>query len=215
MATPGQMVQTMADVLGIPAATVSQYDRQLAEAGLRTTGGRGPSAAKVGATDAANLLIAILGSPVSGASIRAAQQICETLGSQLVRPKFSNTAEFRRYGLHSLVALPKTHTFREVIAALIEGVRLGELFRIENYENQPIEFDLIFKITVVSPRMWAQITVDGYRENDQQVGYCRLIYSNVSREEGSNYKYHDLRQERTISFLTLRTLGALIASDME
>ena len=62
MATPGQMVQTMADVLGIPAATVSQYDRQLAEAGLRTTGGRGPSAAKVGATDAANLLIAILGS---------------------------------------------------------------------------------------------------------------------------------------------------------
>ena len=88
MATPGQMVQTMADVLGMPAATVSQYDRQLAEAGLRTTGGRGPSAAKVGATDAANLLIAILGSPVSGASNSSGAASLRNSRIALGPPKF-------------------------------------------------------------------------------------------------------------------------------
>jgi hypothetical protein len=44
MATPGQLV-----------------DRVLAESGLRTTGGRGLSAAQVTAADAANLLLAICG----------------------------------------------------------------------------------------------------------------------------------------------------------
>ena len=59
MATPGQLVQAMATALGISVATVTQYDRQLAENGLRSKGGRGVSAAAVTARDAANLLIAI------------------------------------------------------------------------------------------------------------------------------------------------------------
>ena len=59
MATPGQLVQVMADILGIPKATVTQYDRVLAEKGLRSKGGRGTSAARVTSRDAANLLIAL------------------------------------------------------------------------------------------------------------------------------------------------------------
>ena len=61
MATPGQLVRTMASVLGIPEPTITQYDRNLAEAGLRQIRGRGTSAAEVSAEDAANLLVAILG----------------------------------------------------------------------------------------------------------------------------------------------------------
>src|SRR5439155_17694246 len=68
MATPGQLVKCIAEALGIPEPTVVQYDRLLAENGLRSKGGRGTSAAKVTAVDAANLLIAIMGSPVAGAS---------------------------------------------------------------------------------------------------------------------------------------------------
>ena len=36
MATPGQLVEVMAHVLGISKATVIQYDRVLAEKGLRS-----------------------------------------------------------------------------------------------------------------------------------------------------------------------------------
>ena len=64
MATPGELVDTMAEVLGLPIATVTQYDRQLAENSLRSRGGRsrGP-AQKVTPRDAANLLISIMASP--------------------------------------------------------------------------------------------------------------------------------------------------------
>src|SRR4051812_9790994 len=80
MATPGQLVKCIAEALGIPAPTVVQYDRLLAENGLRSKGGRGNSAANVTPIDAANLLIAIMGSPVAGASIKPAIEVCKTYG---------------------------------------------------------------------------------------------------------------------------------------
>jgi len=43
MATPGELVRTVAEALGIAEATVVQYDRNLVAAGLRTKGGRGRS----------------------------------------------------------------------------------------------------------------------------------------------------------------------------
>lgn len=161
MATPGQLVQTMADVLGIPAATVGQYDRQLAEAGFRTVGGRGTSAAKATAIDAANLLITILGAPVSGPSIKAAKQTCETFGTLSMRPNFSDTRKFKRFGLRSLAELPKKHTFRDAVAVLIEGASCGELFRIVDGNDVLLEADFCFGVTVHSMHPWAEIMGDG------------------------------------------------------
>src|SRR5258705_2750991 len=80
MATPGQLVKCIAEALSIPEPSVVQYDRLLAENGLRSKGGRGTSAAKVTAGDAANLLIAIMGSPVIGASIKPAIEGCKIYG---------------------------------------------------------------------------------------------------------------------------------------
>src|SRR5258707_15474353 len=72
MATPGQLVECVAAALNVPRATVVLYDRILAENGLRSKGGRGRSAAKVTVEDAANLLIAIAGTPTSGIGSAAA-----------------------------------------------------------------------------------------------------------------------------------------------
>ena len=80
MATPGMLVQVMADTLGISAPTVTQYDRVLSENGLRSKGGRGTSAAKVTAKDAANLLIALMASPVQGGPMRDAADTCRIYG---------------------------------------------------------------------------------------------------------------------------------------
>jgi hypothetical protein len=76
MATPGQMVQTLAEATGVPRATVAQFDRVLAENGLRSSGGRATSAARVTPRDVANLLLAIMGSPMSGAAIKEAARTC-------------------------------------------------------------------------------------------------------------------------------------------
>ena len=127
MATPGQLVQAMADVLGIPAVTVAVYDRQLSEAGLRTKSGRGTSAAKVTSTDIANLLMAILGSPVFGPSIKTAAQTCEKIGSSYIIDGTDNLETFSKIELKTLAALPKRHTFREAFVAIIDGAVSGAI----------------------------------------------------------------------------------------
>src|ERR1700730_13281650 len=62
MLTPGELVREVAAITGVPEATVAVHDRNLAVAGLRTRHGRGTSAAKMTARDAAHLLTAIMGS---------------------------------------------------------------------------------------------------------------------------------------------------------
>jgi hypothetical protein len=64
--TPGNLVRAVSAEFDIPHSDVLQYDRRLAEMGLRTSGGRGPSAPNVTFSDAANLISAsILGGPLA------------------------------------------------------------------------------------------------------------------------------------------------------
>lgn len=62
MTTPRELVLSVAMHAGVPESTVTQHDRNLSVAGMRTMGGRGRSAARVTYQDAANLLIAVAGS---------------------------------------------------------------------------------------------------------------------------------------------------------
>jgi hypothetical protein len=59
MARLSELVETIARVEGMDLATVRLIARNLREAGLITTSGRGPSAAKMTLADASNLLIAV------------------------------------------------------------------------------------------------------------------------------------------------------------
>src|SRR6516165_1680764 len=112
MATPGQLVQAVAQALGIPVETVTNYDRVLSENGMRSKSGRGRGAAKVTAGDAANLLIAIMGSPIAGASVKEAANTCRKYGSLTVT-KVSGTSDFGSLGLPTLDQLPNKHTLHE------------------------------------------------------------------------------------------------------
>jgi hypothetical protein len=208
MATPGQLVETMAHVLGVPVATVSQYDRQLAEAGLRTSTGRGTSAATVTATDAANLLIAILGSPISGASIKAASQTCETLGALPVRKPIS-TRKFGKFGFDSLAVLPRTHNFRDAVSALIGGVGNGEPFK--KFRN-PLRFrDFSFDLNVDSPALSAGLL---YSLGPSWPLMASLTYGlgYKSASERTEFK-PDLEQRRRVTFRTIDSLATLIKAE--
>jgi hypothetical protein len=139
MATPGQLVECVATALNVPHATVVLYDRVLAENGLRSKGGRGKSAAKVTAEDAANLLIAIAGNSSDGINSAAAtverfsrlkygrQADWRALISENTPPELVKAAEEIRQTdfmkVPGMDHLRSDHSFRDGLIALIEAVR--------------------------------------------------------------------------------------------
>ncbi len=221
MATPGELVKCIAEALGIPAPTVVQYDRLLAENGLRSKGGRGTSAAKVTPADAANLLIAIMGSPVAGASIKPAIEVCKTYGKLRVRlgGTSENIKTFKRLGFPSLSKLPISHNFREGLAALIAAASVGESLIIPDEDGRPPlvgpENDWFVGLTLDSPTPWAQIIVDASLGEARPSEMARLVYHNMRRDrDGGHWApagSGNLHQSRNVTFKTIRRIGALLA----
>lgn len=76
--TPGQLVRVVADVLGIPEATMVVYDRRLVAEGLRSKAGHGRGSAQVTVRDAAHLLTAVLGSAQVKDSAATVRRYTET-----------------------------------------------------------------------------------------------------------------------------------------
>lgn len=117
MASPGELVKVIALAVDMPEAAVTNIDRQLAIAGLRSKGGRGISAARVTPRDAASLLTAILaGGPSKEAatSVRRYQETRAHLGA-------AEPAPYDGLGFIELQTLPVAHSFIDALAALIEA----------------------------------------------------------------------------------------------
>lgn len=224
MATPGQLVECIATALNLPHPTVVQYDRLLAENGLRSKGGRGPSAAQVTAKDAANLLLAILGSPVAGASIKPAIEVCKTYGRLPV--KLGGTSQtmktFKKLGFPTVAKLSTSHTLRDGVVAIIEGACIGEtlVIPVEPEEGEPLsgpENDWFVSITLDGPTPWAQIIADASLGNVRPSEVGRFVYHGMKRDRDGGFwappGSGDLHQSRHITFKTIRRIGELLARD--
>jgi hypothetical protein len=214
MATPGQLVQAMATALGISVATVTQYDRQLAENGLRSKRGRGTSAAAVTARDAANLLIAVAGSPLGGPAVKEAVRTCEAYGSLKALQRASwRLDKFPKFGLPTMASLPAAHSLREALSVLIDGVEKGEIFQIPDREG-PLTADFCFGVRFEGPEPWAEILADGSIGEQKPSLTARLVYTSAEVAKGIRKRRPargDLHQTRYISFATIRALGSLIS----
>jgi hypothetical protein len=206
MATPGQLVQTVSEMLGIPAETVTNYDRVLSESGMRSKSGRGRGAAKVTARDAAYLLIAILGSPIAGASVKEAANTCRRYGSMPVLGHVSGTHNFAKVGLKMLDALPKKHTLHDGISALIDSAAKGEHYFIRGAKRQSHWTDRLFVIRLTGPRPWAEITAD--TSFGEGKNFARRVYTGSKFDEIGK----DLHQERKVTYRTIRALGSLLSA---
>ncbi len=195
MASPGELVAVMADSLGVPRATVAQYDRALAENGLRSSGGRGLSAAKVTAADAANLLIAIMGAPISGAPIKDAARTCRLYGALRyrigIRPKTHEI--FKR-----LADLPATHTFHKALVVLIDGAA-----EVDAISADELGLDVQLTGPVHRARIIAQppAVLDSTK-------WATLTY--VGRGDGLERRDFGLRQSREVRFRTIWQLAATL-----
>ena len=113
--TPGQLVKAVAIALDVPEETVVQHDRNLAVAGLRTTGGRGRSAPEVTHRDAARLVASILGS----VKVKDSASVVERLDQARVSTETKKRLPFPRF-----VELPENHSFIDALTAEDQAARL-------------------------------------------------------------------------------------------
>lgn len=143
MATSGSMVTALAQNLGQSRAKVESVDRSLSEAGLRTTGGKGRSAAKMTGMDVVNVMFPLLmNAGASDAPAVAAQitKLPKTMSSVRNAPASDDVldqlAEGTDWSFFMLSdhadfplgpALSQTSTFGETLALLVDAMAASDL----------------------------------------------------------------------------------------
>jgi hypothetical protein len=127
MATLSELVETIADAEGMDASTVALIARYIREAGLITTGGRGPSAARMSVSDATNLLIGVNATTNASEAANVVRRYRD-LESYQVR-SLADSRPVQKYGM-----------LGEAIGQLIEATGAGEIR--EQFFGQDVPFDL-------------------------------------------------------------------------
>jgi hypothetical protein len=205
MATPRQLVETVAEVLGVSVATVIVHDRNLSTAPvpLRTVAGRGRAAAKITAVDAANLLIAVSASE----SVKNSVWTVLTYGGMRLtsRSTSSGLTSTTPTRIRSVDELPYNHTFGEFLAALIDAVAANEL--------RPKEFKATVRFEAPRPSADLEWTFPELREKQkgelkelrgERMGYELKPKTKWSGESG------DLFRTTEFSETTILRVGAII-----
>jgi hypothetical protein len=148
-------VRIVAAALGLPEPTVVVHDRNLVMAGLRTKGGRGRSAAKVTARDAAHLLTAILASAQVKDSVHSVRRYSDT------RPHVQTPSGsgFNRMGIKELSDLPAKHSFVDALEALIKAAANGSLQKGREPGRGPL-----IEVAALTPRTVGDIRIAGIKK---------------------------------------------------
>jgi hypothetical protein len=197
MASPGDLYNVIAPLLGVSPATVRAHDLALVRAGLRTSGGRGRSAAKMTSRDAASLTIVTM----------ASNSLRDTVAT------FNDFAGLQTKKRWSLVgqdspiqALGERHTFLEAFTAIIDGVRSdrieiaqhprGEIRTRRHFGENPIDI----RISLYMPHCYASISFLGPKDTIIE----RRGYTGGGDRSGSE----TINMERTYT-IDDRTLYAL------
>ncbi|MGH7048686.1 MAG: hypothetical protein ACREE2_20115 [Stellaceae bacterium] len=108
------LVETIAEIEGIDPGTVGLIARKLREEGLIAMSGRGPSAAKMGPADAANLLIAVNAANTTEEAVGVVRQYRRLQAAQAI--DLSEPSRDVRLG-----------RLGEAIEQLLEGIARSEL----------------------------------------------------------------------------------------
>lgn len=152
MATPGELVKAIAAATGTPEPTVIQHDRNLVTAGLRTKGGRGPSAPKVTPRDGAHLLTAILGSEQVKDSVETVLRYSDTVEhhgwSARTYPK-----DYQPLGTPPFDELSEEHSFIDALEKLI-AMAMTDAYE-ELFGREPLNC----QVFVTWPHTHARITL--------------------------------------------------------
>jgi hypothetical protein len=184
-ATPRQLVEIVAEVTGVSAATVTVHDRNLATAPvpLRSVAGRGRAVAKVTAGDAANLVIAVAASESVKDSVATVNIYRDLRGKK----DKSHIA----IGVPAYDELPANHTLGQGLAALIDAAAAAKS------QN--------FDVTFYWPKR--KVRID-WGDGD---GYSGVTYESKSKLPP---RVDDLKKTTSISQSTIFRIGYALAEPL-
>jgi hypothetical protein len=218
MASPGELVRTFSELFGIAEPTIVLHDRNLVVAGMRSKSGRGNSAARMTARDAAHLLVAVLGSSHVKDSAETVRRYWE--------------ASFRKDGsgydestITALRDLPHDHSFVDAVEALFAAAADGSLERAMYNSIGEFGFPPLIEITVQTPGELGDISIRG-GDTSGHGRYCLpgpLEYYQTSSltiedVDAFNEKFKDrfpvsdLVQYRKVTAKTIIGIGRLLRS---
>jgi hypothetical protein len=175
MASSGDLIDAVSDVLGMNRSTCSSVFRELRTAGLVTNEGRGRNAAAMTVRDAATYLLAICGAErvqdaadaverYSGLVARTGPAAAGTVVT--ITPSWHDVAsEFPR-----LAALPLGHVFMDAIVALLESFIQGSP-------------DAIVHVNMRAPYPWAGVEIFTQRDGEPKT-HVSIWYSDEGDEDG-------------------------------
>ena len=223
MASPGELVWKVSELLGIPEPTIVQYDRNLVVAGLRSKSGRGTSAARMVPRDAAHLLVAVLGSDQVKNSAQTVRRYSET------RIYKAMSGGYQQSAVAGLINLPPNHSFVDALESLIAAATDGSLQYamsedIEEIAGEKLGFLPIIEIIIQSPHPIAELWIRG-TEMDGHGHYALpdpwdqhvTLYPPAEEVEAwrrKTQRYHvttDLTQSRHIIAKTILGIGEALS----
>ena len=211
MATSGQLIEGMANILRYPKQEVLKHDRFLAEQRLRTVGGRGRSAARMTSLDAASLLGSIMAAPANNDPLHKSADSWRSYRdlpcmARLQKVEGSEADTRWQSGIRQLDALPEGHTAVAAIAAAIECAAEphhwmrgpnSPAWRATHPDNIVIDFHS--PVCTVDIRVWnAELGRDEFHRYMD-----RGAFAGGDRLPG-------IRQVRTVDFEVLLQLGQLL-----
>jgi hypothetical protein len=222
MATLTELVETIADVEGIEPSSVNLIARYVREAGLIATGGRGPSAARMGLTDAANLLIAVNATTTATDAAKTVSayrkfESYEFLGRADPRPdkKYGTLGEAIEQLIDAVATgdLPEIFLNRGVPFDLQEAFSRGDIhIALRFRRSEPAAFMKI--ITILPPDVMTPAMAEEWVET---LGGVRISFSFYPpkqpppRRKKKN-RPADRFEETTIGYQTLKSVGRLLRS---
>jgi len=162
VATPGDLVRSLATVTALPEATVAVHDRHLRAAGLRRSGGRGRSAARVGPRDAAVLLVSVL----AGGNIVGTGETIRRYVTTRPQRQESNSPLPRDIGIPELASLSPDHSFIDAVEALISAAATGSLATAPHPSDGPAGDDPatclpLIEVAAIMPGTMGEIRLAG------------------------------------------------------
>lgn len=222
MATPGELIQAVAEALGLPKATVIIHDRLLMDAGLRSKHGRGRGAAKVTPRDASHLLVAILGS----GQVKDTVATVRRYGGARVDRKASSATQFGNVGIEELAVLSREHSFLDALEALVGAVANGSLSPSKSGLPVPDVIDIgaqtpgtVGNIRIAGTVTGATASVRYARpspwDDQDEPDVSEAAIAAWDRERSESLPQIRLRQTREISAESIRVVAAALAADKE
>jgi len=188
MASPGELIKRIAEVLCLPEVKVASYYRYLRQAGLVSKGGRGLNAARMTPKDSASVLIACGGSRIERDnavdSVEAYSQLqaahsayvhYRSIGESAVQEapqgwaaNHAGTWTFEGFSLPHLQALPERHDFLAALEALIEASLNHEYSGSVSKTDWKLRYHTI-DVFFYGPKPSAKISIGlaGYRDGGQ------------------------------------------------